>query len=94
MEQLDSRELLRDTSMMYKLHESAMSNPADLMGRPSSAFNGLSGSQWGTQFTYLEKSIPDGKRFFQASKRQIPSFSANSHPSVQNRSTLQLIYHL
>jgi hypothetical protein len=38
MEQLDSRELLRDTSMMYKLHESAMSNPADLMGRPSSAF--------------------------------------------------------
>jgi len=26
-----------ESLMMYKLHESAMSNPADLMGRPSSA---------------------------------------------------------
>src|SRR5712692_6671037 len=34
------------------------------------------------------------ERFFQASKRQVPPFSVNSHPSVQNRSTLQLIYHL
>src|SRR5713226_2511478 len=33
------------------------------------------------------------ERFFQASKRQVPPFSVNSHPSVQNRSTLQLIYH-
>src|SRR5712692_3775922 len=32
------------------------------------------------------------ERFFQASKRQVPPFSVNSHPSVQNRSTLQLIY--
>src|SRR5437868_2218921 len=30
----------------------------------------------------------------QASKRQVPSFSVNSHPSVQNSSTLRLIYHL
>jgi hypothetical protein len=34
------------------------------------------------------------ERFFQASKRQVPPFSVDSHPSVQNRSTLQLIYHL
>jgi hypothetical protein len=40
------------------------------------------------------KSIPDGKRFFQAAKRQVPSFSAKFHPSVQSRSTFQLIYHL
>ena len=33
------------------------------------------------------------ERFFQASKRHVPPFSANSHPLVQNRSTLQLIYH-
>jgi dihydrofolate reductase len=33
------------------------------------------------------------ERFFQAAKCQVPPFSANSHPSVQNRSTLQLIYH-
>ncbi len=36
---------------------------------------------------------PDLEQFFQASKRQVPPFSVNSHPSVQNRSTLQLIYH-
>jgi hypothetical protein len=34
------------------------------------------------------------ERFFQASRRQVPPFSANFHPSVQNRSTLQLIYQL
>jgi len=33
-----------------------------------------------------------GSGFFQVSQRQVPPFSANSHPSVQNRSTLQLIY--
>src|SRR5437763_15731594 len=37
---------------------------------------------------------PDAKRFSQASKHQFPSFSANFHPSVQNWSTLQLIYQL
>ena len=30
--------------------------------------------------------------FFQALKRQVPSFSVKFHPSVQNRSALQLIY--
>ncbi len=34
------------------------------------------------------------ERFFQASKRQVPPFSVDSHPSMQNRSTFQLIYHL
>jgi ClpX C4-type zinc finger len=32
------------------------------------------------------------ERLFQASKRQVPPFSVHSRPSVQNRSTLQLIY--
>jgi hypothetical protein len=32
MEQLDSRELLRDTSMMYKLHDSAMSSAMNIVG--------------------------------------------------------------
>jgi hypothetical protein len=54
----------------------------------------LSSSRRGAQITYSVKSIPDGKRFFQASKRQVPPFSVNSHPSMQNRSTFQLIYHL
>src|SRR5215470_10397289 len=43
--------------------------------------------------TDFGKSIADGKRLFQASKCQVPSFSVHSHPSVQNRFTLQLIYH-
>jgi len=34
------------------------------------------------------------ERLFQASKRQVPSFSVDSHPSVQNRSALHLIYHV
>ncbi len=42
-------------------------------------------------YKFSEK-YPDGKQFFQASKRQVPSFSVHSHPSVQNRSTLRLIY--
>src|SRR5207253_8339540 len=42
-------------------------------------------------YKFSEK-YPDGKQFFQASKRQVPSFSVNSHPSVQNWSTLRLIY--
>src|SRR5262245_9444897 len=33
------------------------------------------------------------KRFLQASKCLVPPFSANFYPSVQNQSTLQLIYH-
>jgi hypothetical protein len=37
-------------------------------------------------------STPDLERFFQALKRQVPPFSVNSYPSVQNRSTFQLIY--
>src|SRR6266516_2358950 len=37
---------------------------------------------------------PDAKQFSLASKHQFPSFSANFHPSMQNWSTLQLIYHL
>ena len=40
------------------------------------------------------KSIPEMERLFQASKRQVPPFSVDSHPLVQNRSTLQLIYQL
>jgi Tn3 transposase DDE domain len=36
---------------------------------------------------------PDAKRFSQAMKHQFPSFRSYFHPSVQNRSTLQLIYH-
>jgi hypothetical protein len=32
------------------------------------------------------------ERFFQTAKRQVPPFSANFHPSVQNQSTFQLIY--
>jgi hypothetical protein len=36
---------------------------------------------------------PDAKRFSQAMKHQFPLFNANFHPSVQNWSTLQLIYH-
>jgi hypothetical protein len=32
-------------------------------------------------------------RFSQAPSHQVPSFNAKFHPSVQNRSTLQLIYH-
>jgi hypothetical protein len=43
-------------------------------------------------FPTVHASIPDGMRFFRASKRQVPPFSVNSHPSVQNRSTFQLIY--
>src|SRR5690348_11416969 len=35
---------------------------------------------------------PDAKQFSLASKHQFPSFSANFHPSMQNWSTLQLIY--
>ncbi len=45
-------------------------------------------------FTTFSDDTLDVERLFQASKRPFPSFSANSHPSVQNRSTLQLIYHL
>ena len=45
-------------------------------------------------FTTFLTSPPDLERFFQASKRQVPSFSVKFHPSVQNRSTLQLIYQL
>jgi hypothetical protein len=33
MEQLDSRELLRDTSMMRELHESAMSSAMNIVGQ-------------------------------------------------------------
>ena len=44
-------------------------------------------------FTTFSDDTLDMERFFQASKCLIPPFSANSHPSVQNRSTLQLIYH-
>jgi hypothetical protein len=33
------------------------------------------------------------ERFFQTAKRQVPPFRANFHPSVQNQSTFQLIYH-
>jgi uncharacterized membrane-anchored protein len=40
------------------------------------------------------KSIPDGKQFFQASKRQISPFSEKFHPSVQNWSALRLIYQM
>jgi len=36
---------------------------------------------------------PDAKRFSQAMKHQFPSFRSYFHPSVQNWSTLQLIYH-
>jgi len=35
---------------------------------------------------------PDAKRFFQVMNHQFPSFSVNFRPSVQNRSTFQLIY--
>ena len=45
-------------------------------------------------FTTGSPDTRDMERFFQASKCQVPSFSTNSHPSVQNRSILQLIYHL
>src|SRR5437667_12042089 len=44
-------------------------------------------------FTIFLTSPPDLERFFQAAKRQIPSFSEKFHPSMQNRSVLQLIYH-
>src|SRR3954452_24733944 len=37
---------------------------------------------------------PDVKRFSQAMKHLFPSFRSYFHPSVQNWSTLQLIYHL
>src|SRR5258708_20641392 len=37
---------------------------------------------------------PDAKRFSKAMKHQFPSFRSYFHPSVQNRSTLQLIYPL
>jgi hypothetical protein len=37
---------------------------------------------------------PDVKRFSQAMKHQFPSFRSYFHPSVQNWSTLQLIYHI
>src|SRR6266487_2546242 len=43
-------------------------------------------------FTIFSPDMLDVERFFQASKRQVPSFSVKFHPSVQNRSTLQLIY--
>ena len=43
-------------------------------------------------FPTFHASIPDEMRFFRASKRQVPPFSVNSHLSVQNRSTFQLIY--
>src|SRR5260221_14622117 len=49
------------------------------------------------QTSYLPLSMavtPDVKRFSQAMKHQVPSFRSYSHPSVQNRSTLQLIYQL
>jgi len=45
-------------------------------------------------FTIFLASTPDLERFFQVSKCLIPPFSVHSHPSVQNQSTLQLIYHL
>jgi len=69
-----------------------MSNLALRRGASVFRFKGLSSSQWGTQITCSVKSILDRKRFFQASKRQVPPFSVNFHPSVQNSSTLQLIY--
>ncbi len=43
-------------------------------------------------FTIFLASTPDLERFFQVSKCLIPPFSVHSHPSVQNQSTLQLIY--
>jgi hypothetical protein len=46
------------------------------------------------QFTRDRWKKSGEERFFQASKHQIPCFRSNSHPSVQNRFTLQLIYHL
>jgi len=36
----------------------------------------------GCQFTRCRWKKSDGKQFFQASKRQVPPFSANSHPSM------------
>ena len=48
-----------------------------------------------TQTRYLQLPMavtPDVKRFSRAMKRLFPPFSANFHPSVQNQSTLQLIY--
>ena len=45
-------------------------------------------------FTTSNGSPPDGERFFQALRRQVPSLSAKFHPSMQNRSALHLIYQL
>jgi len=47
-----------------------------------------------TRYLQLPMAVtPDVKRFFQASKCLFPPFSADFHPSVQNWSTFQLIYH-
>src|SRR5258708_20940827 len=45
------------------------------------------------QFTEYWRKKSDEERFFQASKHEFPCFRSNSHPSVHNQSTLQLIYH-
>src|SRR5436305_1922023 len=60
---------------------------------PSTDMIALWPAEWHEDANYkFSEKYPDGKQFFQASKRQVPSFSVNSHPSVQNWSTLRLIY--
>src|SRR6266496_2252079 len=67
----------------------------DITGRFSGIFANLAAvktSEIGL-FTTSSDAPVGGERFFQVTRRRVPSFSAKFHPSVQNRSALRLIYH-
>src|SRR5262249_44884218 len=74
--------------------DAAMNNLALFQGCLPSAFQRLVKRSMRSANYCSVKSIPEGERFFQASKGLILSFSVNFYPSVQNRSILQLIYQL
>ena len=48
---------------------------------------------WPPEFTKTVRNDSLLERFSQTLNGRFPWFRSNSHPSVQNRSTLQLIYH-
>ena len=50
-------------------------------------------SEIGLFTTFSDASVGE-ERFFQTSRRRVPSFSEKFYPCVQNRSALQLIYQL
>src|SRR5581483_134521 len=54
----------------------------------SSTFASVCEASIEAQITCSVKSVPDGKRFFQASRGRVSPFSEKFHPSVQNWSAL------